>query len=375
MDVITLTQQLIQKPSVTPFDAGCQDLLKEILLNLEFSIQHFDSGRVKNIWARYGTKAPLFIFAGHTDVVPTGDLQAWQSPPFDPQIREGHIFGRGACDMKGGLAAMIIAVDAFLKKNSAVDGSIGFLITSAEEGDDYEDGTPYVMQQLSTMNQLPHYCIVGEPSSETLLGDTIKIGRRGSLTGHLKIRGKQGHVAYPQYAENPIHLATNFLNEITRTIWDDGNDYFPPTSFQITKINADSGGNNVIPGELDVTFNFRYSPMSSHNELRERVKTILKNHALNYEIEWHLSGLPFLTQTGPLLSAAQKAIHETCMLNPILSTSGGTSDGRFIAPYGIDVIELGLINKTIHQINESTSLGSLHQLCLVYERILELIFS
>ncbi len=371
MNIINLTKQLIQFPSITPDDAGCQEFIAQILTKIGFSIQHWPCNKVKNLWARYGSEEPLFVFAGHTDVVPTGDLSSWASPPFEPAIRDNFLFGRGACDMKGGLAAMLVATKAFLQKKPNLKGSIGFLITSAEEGDDFADGTPYVMQKLKDLNQLPRYCIVGEPSSEKNLGDTIKIGRRGSLTGHLKILGKQGHVAYPQYADNPIHRSTAFLHELAHTEWDKGNEFFPPTSLQITQILANSGGNNVIPGELKIVFNFRYSPVLTHEQLEKSVESLLKKHALTYELTWNLSGQPFLTHQGPLLEAAKHVIQQVCQLNPILSTSGGTSDGRFIAPYGVDVIELGLINKTIHQINESTSIESLQQLCIVYEKLLE----
>lgn len=374
LNTIALAQQLIKKPSVTPNDAGCQNFLAEILSTLKFTLNSFDCRKVKNLWARYGREEPLFIFAGHTDVVPPGELSAWQSPPFEPETRDNYLFGRGACDMKGSLAAMLTATERFLTQYKKFSGSIGFLITSGEEGDDFEDGTPYVMEQLQAINQIPQYCIVGEPSSETLLGDTIKIGRRGSLTGYLKIIGKQGHVAYPQYAKNPVHEASAMLHELTHINWDKGNEYFPPTSFQITKIQADGGSSNVVPGELHINFNFRYSSATSQNNLQQRVEEILKKSKLAYEIKWRLNGLPFLTHTGHLLEATKNAIHTICGITPVLSTSGGTSDGRFIAPYGVDVIELGLINKTIHQINESASIDSLHQLSQVYEKVLEKIF-
>ncbi len=376
MNVITLAKQLMQKPSVTPEDAGCQELMAEILLSLGFTVEQFNHNRVKNLWARYGTQEPLFVFAGHTDVVPTGDLNAWVSPPFDPEIRDNYLYGRGACDMKGALAAMLIAIENFLNNltNKNFNGSIGFLITSAEEGDDFDDGTPYVMQQLALRNEIPRYCIVGEPSCSSQLGDTIKVGRRGSLTGYLQIIGKQGHVAYPQLAENPVHLISGMLDELVNMTWDNGNEYFPPTSFQITKMHSDSGGGNVIPGELTMNFNFRYASVSTHEQLKEKLEALLKKHHVNFEIQWRLNGLPFLTQGGKLLEASHEAIQDVCKLKPMLSTSGGTSDGRFIAPYGVDVIELGLINATIHQINESTSVEALEQLILVYEKILERIF-
>lgn len=374
MNLIHLAQQLIRYPSITPEDAGCQEFLKEILLDMGFSIQQLDHGRVKNLWARYGNTKPLFVFAGHTDVVPPGNLPLWDSPPFEPDIRNDYLFGRGACDMKGALAAMIIATHNFLQKKTLFEGSIGFLITSAEEGDDFEDGTPYVMKKLAETGEIPHYCIVGEPSSENKLGDTIKVGRRGSLTGYLKILGKQGHVAYPQLAENPIHQSTSFFNEFTHTVWDHGNEFFLPTSLQITKFTSDSGGSNVIPGKLEVVFNFRYSPVLTHEQLQNRVESLLKKHSLRYSIQWRLNGLPFLTREGPLVETVQQVIKENCQITPVLSTSGGTSDGRFIAPYGVDVIELGLINKTIHQINESASLRSLEQLSKIYEKVLEALF-
>lgn len=370
-DVLLLAQKLMEKPSISPDDAGCQILLTHWLKELGFTVQSFDSGRVKNIWARYGTVAPLFIFAGHTDVVPTGDLSAWLSPPFQPEIRDGYLFGRGACDMKGGLAAMIAATASFLKNNrESFHGSLGFLITSGEEGDDYNDGTPHVMQQLAALGEIPDYCIVGEPSCTAVLGDMIKIGRRGSLSGLLTLHGKQGHVAYPQQLVNPIHQVADFLQECVHTVWDEGNAHFPPTSFQITRIHADGQSGNVVPGELQLAFNFRYSPMSSQETLQARIEALLEKHTLNDDLQWRLSGLPFLTQEGALLNAAQQAIQSVCHITPQLSTSGGTSDGRFIAPYGVDVIELGLINKTIHQINESTSVEALQQLVLVYGRIL-----
>jgi succinyl-diaminopimelate desuccinylase len=315
--------------------------------------------------------------------------------------------------MKSSLAAMIVAANIFLQKKPTFQGSIAFLITSGEEGDDFDDGTPYVMQKLAETGQIPRYCIVGEPSCEKVLGDTIKIGRRGSLTGQLKILGKQGHVAYPQLAENPIHHSSAFFNELVNIKWEEegfqgvnknetysflkdvktldkasaegrtpaperqnrshfySHPFFPPTSFQITQYIADSGGSNVIPGELNVGFNFRYSPVVSHEQLQQKVEALLKKHNLQYSITWRLNGLPFLTEKGPLVETAQRVIKEVCHIAPVLSTSGGTSDGRFIAPYGVDVIELGLINKTIHQINESTSIEALHQLCKVYEKVLE----
>lgn len=371
IDVLTLAKILMQKPSVTPCDAGCQVWLHDFLSSLGFTVQQFDRGRVKNLWARYGNTSPLFVFAGHTDVVPVGDLTLWRYPPFEPTVHDNMLFGRGACDMKGGLAAMLAAMAQFLSQKPLLRGSIGFLITSAEEGDDYNDGTPYVMEKLAEMEQIPDYCLVGEPSCSTTLGDTIKVGRRGSLTGHLNIIGKQGHVAYPQLALNPIHHAANALQALTQTTWDDGNAFFPPTSFQITRIHADAGGNNVIPGELNITFNFRYSPVSSAESLTEKIIALLNQHELTYTLEWRHSGLPFLTQNGALLDAAQHAIQTVCGISPELSTSGGTSDGRFIAPYGVDVIELGLINKTIHQINECVTVDSLHQLTAVYEALLK----
>lgn len=373
-DVVTLAKELMSKSSVTPDDAGCQLLLAERLSHLGFQVEQFNRNRVKNLWARIGTEAPLFVFAGHTDVVPTGDLNAWISPPFEPQVREGYLYGRGACDMKGALAAMLISTEKFLVTHSSFSGSIGFLITSAEEGDDFEDGTPYVMQKLADRNEVPQYCIVGEPSCSETLGDTIKVGRRGSLTGYLRVMGKQGHVAYPHLAENPVHFMANMLSELVHTEWDQGNEFFPATSLQITKLHSDSGGSNVIPGELEMTFNFRYASVSSHETLKNQVIALLKKYHLTFELKWRLNGLPFLTHSGKLLDAAQESIKQMCELIPVLSTSGGTSDGRFIAPYGVDVIELGLINKTIHQINESTSVEALEQLCDLYEKILENIY-
>lgn len=369
--LLKLCEELISKPSITPDDAGCQKLLTERLAPLGFSIHTISSNGVTNLWARRGTEAPLFAFVGHTDVVPPGPLEKWTSPPFEPTVRDGFLYGRGAADMKGSIAAMVIACENFIRENPNHRGSIGFLITSDEEGP-ATDGTIKVMEYLQQQDQKIDWCLVGEPSSDQTVGDTLKIGRRGSLNGILKIHGKQGHIAYPHLANNAIHIALPALNVLTQTHWDPeiSAEEFPPTQFQISNIHAGTGVTNVIPGQLEVTFNFRYSPSVTSEELKMRVHEILDSHALNYQIDWKLSGLPFLTASGPLRSACQTAITEITGHAPILSTSGGTSDGRFIAPSGAEVVELGPCNQTIHQINECVSLEELETLANVYERIL-----
>ena len=362
--------ELVSRASVTPEDAGCQEVMIGRLEALGFSIERLRFGEVDNFWARRGTDAPLFAFAGHTDVVPTGDPDDWESDPFTPEIRDGLLYGRGACDMKGSLAAMITACEAFIEEHPEHRGSIGFLITSDEEGPAI-DGTVKVVETLEARDEKIDWCLVGEPSSTNRLGDIIKTGRRGSHNARLVIHGKQGHVAYPHLAENPIHLAAPAIAELARTEWDQGNDFFPPTTFQISNIRGGTGATNVIPGSVELLMNFRYSTETNHHRLERQVAGILDGHGLNYDIEWNLSGKPFLTAEGELVQAAQEAILEVTEKPARLSTSGGTSDGRFIAPTGAQVLELGPINATIHQVNECVSVDDLERLSAIYARILE----
>lgn len=373
--VVTFLQELIRLPSITPNDAGCQQLIADRLKALGFTIEHLPFGEVNNLWAKRGNKEPLLVFAGHTDVVPTGPLENWRTPPFEPTLHDGFLYGRGTADMKGSIAAMLIACEQFLQKYPNYTGSIAFLITSDEEGPAI-DGTQKVVEYLKSKGEIITWCIVGEPSSEKKVSDTIKIGRRGSLNAKLTIYGKQGHIAYPQLAQNPIHLCLSALTALCQETWDTGHALFPPTVCQISNIHAGTGVTNVIPGNIELLFNFRYSPATTVDLLKERVITILENHKLQYELTWSHSGAPFLTQSGTLLNAAQKSIQKIANITPILSTDGGTSDGRFIAPLGCEVLELGLCNSTIHQINECIRLTDLIQLTDIYEQILaELFFS
>lgn len=366
---IKLTQELIQQPSVTPDDKGCQDMIKGLLKPLGFHCETMQFDEVTNLWARKGRKAPVLCFAGHTDVVPTGPEYQWQYPPFEARIEEGHIHGRGTADMKGSLAAFLIATERFVKKFPDHVGSIAYLITSDEEGP-AKNGTVKVIETLESRKEKIDWCLVGEPSSTKRLGDVIKNGRRGSLNAKLKIIGKQGHVAYPHLADNPIHRVSKALAELSEIVWDQGNDYFPATTFQITNFHCGTGATNVIPGVGEVLFNFRYCTEVTAEQLTERTEAILEKHGLQYEIEWNLSGRPFLTEAGPLVNAAVASIKEVCDVDAELSTSGGTSDGRFIAPTGAQVLELGPLNATIHQVNEHVSVQDLNDLTEVYERIL-----
>ncbi len=374
MATLELLKQLISRPSITPNDAGCQTLIAHRLKALGFTIESMPFNQVDNLWARRGTEAPLFVFAGHTDVVPPGPLNAWTSDPFQPTERDGFLYGRGAADMKSGLAAMVTAAENFVKNNPKFSGSIAFLITSNEEGAVNTDGTKRVIEELMQRQEKIDYCVIGEASSEKLLGDQIRVGRRGSLSGKLIIYGKQGHVAFPHHAVNPIHTFAKALDELTSTKWDDGNEFFPPTIFQISNIHAGTGAENVIPGTLDVAFNFRFSTAVTSEELQQRVQKILEKHKLNFDLKWNLSGQPFLTKKVKLVTAVQSAIKEVTGLEPILSTGGGTSDGRFIAPTGAEVIELGPVNTTVHQVNERVSLADLKPLMHIYEKILEILF-
>lgn len=365
---LELTCELIKRPSITPEDAGCQKLLAERLEKLGFKIEHLRFGEVDNLWARRGEEKPLLVFAGHTDVVPAGSLENWQFPPFEPTISEGYLYGRGSADMKGGIAASIVAVENFIAKNPHHSGSIAFLITSDEEGKAI-NGTVKVVEYLKEKGEHLDYCLLGEPSSKNHLADEIKNGRRGSLTGRLKIKGIQGHVAYPHLAKNPIHLFSETMKKLCEETWDRGNEFFPPTTFQIVDIHAGNGVTNVIPADLKVMFNFRYGTASTADSLKERVEKLLSN--LDYELNWESAGLPFLTSKGKLIEAAKESIKEICGFETILSTSGGTSDGRFIAPNGTEVLEIGLSNATIHKINECANVADLEKLALLFERILE----
>ncbi|MGB1334086.1 MAG: succinyl-diaminopimelate desuccinylase [Porticoccaceae bacterium] len=371
---IALSQELISRASVTPEDAGCQQLMADRLSAIGFEIEHLRFDDVDNFWAIRGDSGPILCFAGHTDVVPSGPESNWQTPPFEPTIKDGMLYGRGAADMKGSLAAIVVAVEQFIAENPNHSGRIAFLITSDEEGI-AANGTVKVVEWLTQQQIIPDYCLVGEPSSSTQCGDTIKNGRRGSLGCEMRILGQQGHVAYPHLASNPIHTAAPALAELSSHEWDRGNDFFPATSFQISNINAGTGATNVIPGELSVIFNFRFSTEVTDQQLRQRTEQILDKYQLDYELNWHLSGQPFLTAEGELVDAAVKAVKEVTGLDTELSTAGGTSDGRFIAPMGTQVVELGPVNATIHQIDECASVDDLNQLCDIYQSLLKHLFT
>ncbi|MEZ9197694.1 succinyl-diaminopimelate desuccinylase [Shewanella sp. 10N.286.54.B9] len=368
--VLALAKDLISRPSVTPLDEGCQTLMADRLKDAGFNIEDMVFEDTTNMWARKGTQSPVFCFAGHTDVVPVGDLNRWHTPPFEPVVIDDYLHGRGAADMKGSLAAMVVATERFVNKHPDHNGSIAFLITSDEEGP-FINGTTRVIDTLEARNEKITWSLVGEPSSTHKLGDIVKNGRRGSLTGNLTVKGIQGHVAYPHLADNPIHKAAPALDELARMKWDNGNEFFPPTSFQIANINGGTGASNVIPGALEVMFNFRYSTEVTAEILIERVLNILDAHGLDYDISWIFNGLPFLTGDGPLLDATRDAIKKVTGLDTDPQTSGGTSDGRFIAPTGAHVLELGPVNATIHKVNECVKVSDLEQLTLCYEAILE----
>lgn len=366
---LALTISLIEKASVTPSDGGCHQLLAQRLEALGFVVEALPFGDVQNFWARLGTEGPVFAFAGHTDVVPPGPLEHWTSAPFVPQVRDGFLYGRGAADMKGSIAAMVTACERFLASGRKPRGSIAFLITSDEEGSAV-NGTVKVMEVLEARQEKIHYCIVGEPSSTTQTGDVIKIGRRGSLHGRLTVHGIQGHVAYPHLARNPIHRAMAPLDALCREVWDEGNESFPPTSFQISNIHAGKGTDNVIPGELEVAFNFRYSTALTEEAIKARTTAVLDRFGLEYSLSWHLSGKPFLTQRGAFIDLVAASIRQVTGLETECSTTGGTSDGRFIAPTGTQLVELGPCNATIHKVDENVRVADLDALSNIYEDVL-----
>lgn len=367
---LVLAEQLIAQASVTPEDGGCMDIITQRLKAAGFSLEAINRGGVTNLWARRGNTSPLVCLAGHTDVVPTGPREQWQSDPFTPTYRDGFLYGRGAADMKGSLAAFVTAVETFVAQHPTHRGSIAFLLTSDEEGDAI-DGTTAVVETLKARGEAMDFCIVGEPTSVTTLGDMVKNGRRGSLSGRLTVKGIQGHIAYPHLAKNPIHLAAPAIAELAGTEWDQGNEFFPPTTWQISNIRGGTGATNVIPGTVEILFNFRFSTASTPEGLKERLEAILAKHGIDYTLAWTLGAKPFLTGKGPLVEAATAAIREELGLEAELSTTGGTSDGRFIAEICPQVIELGPVNATIHKINECVEAAALPRLAATYRRILE----
>ena len=368
---IDLLCDLIRRRSVTPEDAGCQVLIGERLEKLGFTCETMQFNDVTNLWARRGNEAPVLCLAGHTDVVPPGNEDEWHSDPFEPVFKDGMVYGRGSADMKSGLAAMIVAIEQFLADNTNHAGSIALLITSDEEGR-ARDGTLKVIDALSERDEHIDWCVLGEPSSQSELGDIVRIGRRGSLSGILTVKGVQGHVAYPQLADNPIRRFAPVLAELHDKVWDDGNEFFPPTSFQVVDVRAGIGAPNVTPAELSARFNFRYSTVWTHESLQEKVESVFDAHAIDYELKWHLSGKPFLTKPGKLINAVVQTVTEHTGQSPELSTGGGTSDGRFISPAGVDVVELGPVNASIHKINEHVKVDDVITLTSMYKRIIEL---
>lgn len=366
---LQLARELISRPSVTPDDAGCLEILAARLTPLGFRTERLDRNGVANLWARRGEAGPLLCFAGHTDVVPSGPREAWHADPFQPDERDGRLYGRGAADMKSSLAAFVTAIEAFLGDSPAPEGSVALLLTSDEEGDAV-DGTVHVVDTLQARGETIDYCVVGEPTAETTLGDTLKNGRRGSLSGKLVVRGIQGHVAYPQLARNPVHQAAPALAELASIAWDGGDEFFPPTTWQISNLHAGTGANNVIPGALEVLFNFRFAPVSTVEQLQARLQSVLDRHDLDYRIDWTLSAEPYLTPPGELVAAARRAVLDELGIVARLSTTGGTSDGRFIAKVCREVIELGPVNATIHKANENIAVADLEPLSRIYRRIL-----
>jgi len=371
-DTLALTEALIRLPSVSPDDAGCLDVIAARLAPLGFALERMPFGAVDNLWAKHGSGAPVLCFAGHTDVVPTGPLDDWRSNPFDPQIRDGLLYGRGAADMKSGLAAMVTACERFLAGHSDHAGTLAVLFTSDEEGPSI-DGTRRVVDVLNSRNERIDWCVVGEPTSSRVFGDTVKIGRRGSLSGKLTVHGVQGHVAYPQLADNPVHAVAPALAELTTRIWDEGNEFFQPTSFQFSNIAAGTGAPNVIPGELKARFNVRFSTEQTVESLQRTITGILDRHGVKYSLDWFVSGLPFFTPPGVLSSAIVRAVEELTGRAPELSTTGGTSDGRFIAPMGVQVVELGVQNASIHKVNEHVRIEDVDTLSRTYERVMEIL--
>ena len=365
---VALAMDLVSRPSVTPLDHGCQELMLARLEACGFSVERLKFDDVDNFWAVHGSDGPIFCFAGHTDVVPTGPVEQWTNLPFTPVIKDGLLFARGSADMKGSLAAMVVAAEQFVADYPEHPGRLAFLITSDEEGIAI-NGTVRVVQWLEEHHIIPQWCLVGEPSSSEKCGDTIKNGRRGSLGCSMTIKGLQGHVAYPHLASNPIHLANPAINELINEVWDKGNQYFPPTSFQISNVSSGTGATNVIPGDIKILFNFRFSTEVTEVQLRQRVENILDKHGLNYSMEWRLSGEPFLTATGLLVDVATQCIEEVTGLKTLLSTAGGTSDGRFIAPMGTEVVELGPLNSSIHRVDEHVSIDDLEKLTKIYQKI------
>ena len=367
---LALARQIIACHSVTPDDAGCMEIITERLKPLGFNIEFINRNGVTNLWARRGTAKPLFVFAGHTDVVPTGPLDKWTSPPFAPEIRDGMLYGRGTADMKSSIAAMLTAVESFVAANPNHPGSIAFLLTSDEEGD-ANDGTIAVVEALKARGESLDFCIIGEPTSVDTLGDMIKNGRRGSLSGKLTVKGIQCHIAYPHLGKNPIHLAAPAIAELAATEWDQGNEYFPATTWQISNIHGGTGATNVIPGSVEIKFNFRFATASTVESLQQRLIGILDKHDLEYEINWTLGARPFLTGRGPLADAASQAIREICAIDTELSTTGGTSDGRFITEICNQLLEIGPVNTTSHKIDECVDISALPSLSAIYSRILE----
>ncbi len=366
---LDLARQIMSRPSLTPDDAGCCEIFTKRLEPLGFHCEYINRNGVTNLWARRGTAKPLFVFAGHTDVVPTGPLEKWTSPPFAPEIRDGMLYGRGAADMKSSLAAALTATEAFIAANPEHPGSIAFLLTSDEEGD-ANDGTIAVVEALKARGETLDYCIIGEPTSVNTLGDMIKNGRRGSLSGKLTVKGIQCHIAYPHLGKNPIHLAAPAIAELTAIEWDQGNEYFPPTTWQISNIHGGTGATNVIPGSVEIKFNFRFSTASTVEGLQQRLRAVLDQHGLDYDIDWTLGARPFLTGRGPLADAATIAIRDVCGIETELSTTGGTSDGRFIADICQQLLEIGPVNATSHKIDECIAVDSLPKLSAIYGRIL-----
>jgi len=369
-ETLTLLEDLIRRESVTPIDAGCQAILVQRLSKLGFKEERLDFGDTQNIWLRRGKTNPLFVFLGHTDVVPAGDLSAWDSPPFEPTIKKGLLYGRGTADMKGGIACFVTAVERFVQQYPNHQGSIALMITSDEEGC-AKNGVVKVVEVLEQRGEKIDWCLVGEPSSEKQIGDVIKVGRRGSLCAVLTIHGIQGHVAYPQKADNPIHRFAPALKALTEEVWDQGNQFFPATSLQISNINSGTGAENIIPSDVKVLFNLRFSTELNAEIIQQRVHAILDQHALHYDLNWRLSGNPFLTASGALINATHDAIKQVTGFETLDDTGGGTSDGRFIAPTGAEVIELGHLNGTIHKVNENIGVADLDILSKIYQKILE----